>query len=107
MKSLFLRIFISFWAAQALFIIFAILITIAFNRTPRGIEAQGQEVIAETVNAYQTGGETAARNYLETVRNNERVRAFVFDEHGRELGGRHAPPWIEDARRNVPFHHGW
>ena len=107
MKSLFLRIFLSFWAAQALFIIFAILITITFNRAPRGIESQGQEVIAETVNAYQTGGEAAARTYLETVRNNERVRAFVFDEHGQELGGRHVPPWIEDARRNLPFHHGW
>ena len=106
MKSLFLRIFISFWAAQALFIVFAILITIAFNRTPRGIESHGQEVIAEAVNAYQTGGEGAARAYLETVRNNERVHAFVFDEHGQELGGRHAPPWIEDARRNR-FHHGW
>ncbi|MFY9675526.1 MAG: ATP-binding protein [Terriglobales bacterium] len=107
MKSLFLRIFISFWAAQALFIVFAILITIAFNRSPRGIESQGQEVIAETVNAYQTSGEAGARAYLENIRNNERVRAFVFDAQGRELGGRHVPPWIEDARRNVPFHHGW
>jgi len=107
MKSLFLRIFISFWAAQALFIILAILITIAFNRSPHSIESRAQEVIAETVNAYQTGGEAAARTYLEGVRNNERVRAFVFDENGQELGGRHVPPWIEDARRNVQFHHGW
>jgi two-component system sensor histidine kinase CpxA len=107
MKSLFLRIFISFWAAQALFIILAILITIAFNHSPRGIESRGQEVIAETVNAYQTGGETAARKYLDGVRDNDRARAYVFDEHGHELGGRHVPPWIEDSRRNISFHHGW
>ncbi len=107
MKSLFLRIFVSFWAAQALFIVLAILITIALNPTRHRIESQGPEVIAEAVNAYNTGGEAGARAYFDTIRDNERVRAFVFNEEGRELGGRHAPPWIEDARRNMPFHHGW
>ena len=107
MKSLFLRIFVSFWAAQALFIVLAILITIALNPTRHRIESQGPEVIAEAVNAYNTGGEAGARAYFEAIRNTERVRAYVFNDHGQELGGRHVPPWIEDARRDTPFHHGW
>jgi len=31
MKSLFLRIFLSFWMAQALFVVAAILVTVAFR----------------------------------------------------------------------------
>ena len=34
MKSLFLRIFLSFWMAQALFVVLAILVTLALR--PRG-----------------------------------------------------------------------
>ena len=55
MRSLFVRIFLSFWAAQALFIILAILVTIALNPGRRGIDARAPEVLAEAVNAYQTG----------------------------------------------------
>ena len=108
MKSLFLRIFLSFWAAQALFLILAILVTIALNPSRRGIEAQGPEILAEAVNAYQSGGEHAAHEYLEDLWRKEHVRAFVFDPAGKELTGhQHIPPWIDDSRRNVPFHHGW
>ena len=36
MKSLFLKIFLSFWLAQALFLVLAILVTLAFRpRTSR------------------------------------------------------------------------
>ena len=104
MKSLFFRIFVSFWIAQALFII---LVTIALNPVRRKVESQGPEVLAETVNAYQTGGERAAHDYLETVRNTERVRAYVFDASGKELAGRRVPPWIEEARRGTAFNRGW
>jgi two-component system sensor histidine kinase CpxA len=107
MKSLFVRIFLSFWAAQALFIILAILVTIALNPSRHGIDSRGPEIIAEAVNAFETGGQQKVRDYLDNIRNTERVRVFVFDEKGQELAGRHVPPWIEDARRNTPFHRGW
>jgi len=108
MKSLFVRIFLSFWAAQALFLILAILATIALNPSRRGIEAQEPEILAETVNAYQSGGPHAAHDYLEDLWRREHVRAFVFDPAGKELTGhQHVPPWIEDSRRNVAFHRGW
>ncbi len=108
MKSLFLRIFLSFWAAQALFIVLAILVTIAMRPARRGIENQESEILAETVNAYQSGGERAAHEYLEGLWHTEHVRAFVFDPEGKELSGhQHIPPWIEDTRRGASFHHGW
>ena len=101
MKSLFLRIFLSFWAAQALFIVLAILATIAMSPRRQGIENQGPEVLAEAVNAYQSGGERGAHEYLEGVWHAEHVRAFVFDPSGHELSGRPAPPWIEDIRQGA------
>ncbi len=108
MKSLFLRIFLSFWAAQALFIVLAILVTIAMRPARRGIENRESEILAETVNAYQSGGERAAHEYLEGLWHTDHVRAFVFDPAGRELSGhQHVPPWIEQTRQGTSFHHGW
>jgi two-component system sensor histidine kinase CpxA len=102
MKSLFLKIFLSFWAALALSLVLAILVTIALQPPRRGIASQGLQTLAETVNAYQSGGEHAAHDYLEALGHTQHVRAFVFDPSGHELGGRMVPPWIEDVRRGVP-----
>ena len=60
MKSLFLKIFLSFWAAQALFLVLAILVTIALSPARHGIEGEGPQILAEIVNAYMSGGEPAA-----------------------------------------------
>src|ERR1700687_3329574 len=118
MRSLFLRIFLSFWAAQALFLVLAILVTIALRPARRGIESQGLQILAEAVNADQSGGEHGAHDYLEEVLHTQHVRAFVFDPAGHELAGRQVPPWIEDVRQGrpphggaphggFPHHHGW
>src|SRR5713226_1440585 len=112
MKSLFLKIFLSFWAAQALFLVLAILVTIALRPARHGIESQGSQILAEVVNAYQGGGERAAHDYLEEVLHTQHVRAFVFDPSGHELSGRQVPPWIEDVRQGgplygLPHHRGW
>jgi two-component system sensor histidine kinase CpxA len=122
MKSLFLKIFLAFWAAQALFLVLAILVTIALRPTRHGIESQGPQTLAEVVNAYQSGGERGAHEYLEELWHTQHVRAFVFDPSGHELSGRMVPPWIEDvrqgrpssggmaggtARGGPPRHHGW
>jgi two-component system sensor histidine kinase CpxA len=108
MKSLFLRIFLSFWAAQALFLVLAILVTIAMRPARRGLENIGPQALAETVNAYQSGGEQAAYHYLEEFQHTQHVRAFVFDPNGRELAGRIPPPWVDDIRRgNAPRHRAW
>jgi two-component system, OmpR family, sensor histidine kinase CpxA len=114
MKSLFLKIFLSFWAAQALFLVLAILVTIALRPARHGIEGQAPQILAEVVNAYQNRGERGAHDYLEELWHTQHVRAFVFDPAGHELSGRRmVPPWIEDLRQGVaprvgPFsHQGW
>ncbi len=101
MKSLFLKIFLSFWAAQALFLVLAILVTITLRPARHGIESEAPQILAEAVNAYQSGGERGTHEYLEQVWHTQHVRAFVFDPSGHELAGRRVPPWIEDVRQGV------
>ncbi|MGA2457444.1 MAG: histidine kinase dimerization/phospho-acceptor domain-containing protein, partial [Terriglobales bacterium] len=97
MKSLFLKIFLSFWAALALSLVLAIVVTIALRPTRHGIENQAPQTLAEAVNAYQTGGQRAVHDYLEELWRTQHVRAFVFDPAGHELSGRHVPSWIEEG----------
>jgi two-component system sensor histidine kinase CpxA len=99
MKSLFLKIFLSFWAALALSLVFAIVVTIALSPKRHGIENQAPQILAEAVNAYQTGGQHAVHDYLDELLRTQHVRAFVFDPAGKELSGRHVPPWIEESRQ--------
>jgi two-component system, OmpR family, sensor histidine kinase CpxA len=106
MKSLFLKIFLSFWAALALSLVLAILATIALRPARRGIESQGLQTLAEAVNAYQSGGERSVHEYLEDVWHTQHVRVFVFDPSGHELAGRPVPPWIEDLRQGSAPHGG-
>src|ERR1700693_638579 len=106
MKSLFLKIFLSFWAAQALFLVLAILVTIALRPARHGVESEAPQILAEAVDAYQSGGERGAHDYLEELLHTQHVRAFVFDPSGHELSGRQVPPWIEDTRQGVPPHGG-
>src|SRR5271170_7916482 len=118
MKSLFLKIFLSFWAAQALFVVLAILVTIALSPARHGIEAEGPQILAEVVNAYQSGGEHAAHDYVEELWRTQHVWALVFDPAGHEISGRPGRPRMDDAqpdapppdiplRGGVPHHHGW
>ncbi|HLM82798.1 MAG TPA: ATP-binding protein [Terriglobales bacterium] len=106
MKSLFLKIFLSFWAALALSLVLAILVTIALRPARHGIESQGLQTLAEAVNAYQSGGERGAHDYLEELWHTQHVRAFVFDAKGHELAGRQVPPWVEDIRQGRPPREG-
>jgi len=118
MKSLFLKIFLSFWAAQALFVVLAILVTIALSPARHGMESEAPQILAEVVNAYQSGGERAAHDYVEELWRTQHVWAMVFDPSGQELTGRTGRPRLEDARPGAPppdialhggppRHHGW
>ena len=51
MKSLFLKIFLSYWLAQALFIMLAMLVTLAMRpqREFTGFEAQQSKILGEAV----------------------------------------------------------
>src|SRR5580700_8788710 len=116
MKSLFLKIFLSFWAAQVLFVVLAILATIALSPARHGIESESPQILAEAVNAYQTGGEHAAHEYVEELWRTQHVWASVFDPSGHEITGRRprmedvrpgGPPLNSPLRGGPPRHHGW
>ena len=93
MKSLFLRIFLSFWMALALFVVLAVLVTLAFRPRSSTWEALRTTVLNESVSAYEEGNETQLREYMESVEATQHVRAYLFDERGNELSGRPAPEW--------------
>jgi two-component system sensor histidine kinase CpxA len=93
MKSLFVRIFVSFWFAQALFFVLAILVTLAFRPRSSTWEALRTTVLNEAVSAYEQGGDLQLRNYLLELDKTQNVRAYLFDEHGVELSRRGAPEW--------------
>ena len=100
MRSLFLKIFLSYWIAQALFLVLAIIVTLAMrpSREISNLQAQEPKFLNEALQAYQSGGDEAARKYFRTIRDNQHVRIYIFDDHGRELLERSQPPWIERAR---------
>jgi signal transduction histidine kinase len=93
MKSLFLKIFLSFWVAQALFVVLAILVTLAFRPRNSTWEALRSAVLNDSVAAYEEGGATQLRQYFENLDSTQHVRAFLFDEHGEEVSHRAAPEW--------------
>ena len=93
MKSVFLRIFLSFWVAQALFFILAILVTLAFRPRSSTWEALRTTVLNDAVSAYEEGGDQKVRDYLESIEHSQHVRAYLFDEQGNEVSHRGAPDW--------------
>ncbi len=93
MKSLFLRIFLSFWVALALFVVLAILVTLALRPRSSTWEALRAAVLTDGVSAYEEGGGQQLREYMENLEKTQNVRAYLFDEHGVEISGRAAPDW--------------
>jgi two-component system, OmpR family, sensor histidine kinase CpxA len=103
MKSLFLKIFVSFWVAQALFVVLAILVTLALRPQRNSTwEALRTSVLNEAVSEYEQGGEQQVRQYLETVQVQHHVRAYIFDERGYEISHRAAPDWAERIASGGP-----
>jgi two-component system sensor histidine kinase CpxA len=93
MKSLFLKIFLSFWVAQALFIVLAMAVTLALRPRSSTWEALRITALNDAVNAYEEGGSSQLRQYLENLESTQHVRAFLFDEQGEEVSHRGAPDW--------------
>jgi len=105
MKSLFLKIFLSFWLAQALFLVLALLVMLALRPQRNSTwEALRSTALGDAIAAYEQGGTPQARNYLEDLQDAHHVRAYVFDDQGREISGRASPGWAEHlvAGRRLP-----
>jgi two-component system, OmpR family, sensor histidine kinase CpxA len=100
MKSLFLKIFLSFWLAQALFLALAILVTVAMRpaRQTSTIEALQPKFLAEAVTEYQNGGADQLREYLHSIRDSRHIRAVLFRD-GESLLGHGVPPWFTEVAK--------
>ena len=98
MRSLFLKIFLSFWVATALFIVLAILVTLAMRpeRNISSVEALQPKFLTEAVEAYQSGGTEKLRENLRNLRETQHVRAILFNENG-QLVGHMVPPWFSET----------
>jgi two-component system, OmpR family, sensor histidine kinase CpxA len=101
MKSLFVRIFVSYWIAQALFFVLAFAVASALRPSHEiaSLESEQPKLLAEALEAHQTGGDTAAWRYLHSVHETQHVRLYIFDQQGNELLGRRVPEWIDRGRR--------
>jgi two-component system sensor histidine kinase CpxA len=92
-KSLFLKIFLSFWVAFALFLVLAILVTLAFRPRTSSWEALLATAMNDSVNAYEQKGKSGLRDYLDGLEKTQHVRAFLFNENMEEISHRGAPDW--------------
>jgi two-component system sensor histidine kinase CpxA len=107
MRSLFLKIFLSFWVAQALFLVLAVLVTLAIRQQAESAwDTEQAQVLNQAVQAYESGGQSALARYLDQVRQSQHVRAYLLNENDEELSGRRLPDWAKDAehRRAHPPH---
>jgi two-component system sensor histidine kinase CpxA len=98
-RSLFLKIFVSFWVAQALFIVLAIMVTVVLRPREAAWETLEAKVLNESVHTYVNGGGPAVATYLADLQASQHVRAFLFDDEGREVSGARPPEWVEHVER--------
>ncbi len=103
MKSLFLKIFLSYWMAQALFLALAILITLAVREhgETAAWDAQQGTVFNKAVQTYEQRGATELRRYLEEVRDALHTRAYLLDDQGNDVSGHDLPHWAESLGKGV------
>ncbi|HXY02788.1 MAG TPA: HAMP domain-containing protein, partial [Terriglobales bacterium] len=99
MKSLFVKIFVSYWIAHALFLVLALLAAFALrpSREIADLQAQQAKFLSEAVQANQAGGEQAVWKYLRGVHETYHVRLYVLDGNGKDLLGRKLPEWVQRA----------
>jgi two-component system sensor histidine kinase CpxA len=93
MKSLFWRIFLSFWIAQALIISAVILVTVVLRPRSSTWEALRATALNDAVAAYEHGGDAELRQYMDELDSTQHVRAYLFNEEGTELSHRTPPDW--------------
>ena len=103
MRSLFLKIFLSYWVAQALFVVLAILVTVAVRERGESAtwDAQQSSVLSKAVQAFEHGGQAELRRYMDEVRESQHVRTYLLDEQGQDVGGRDLPHWAESLAKGI------
>ena len=102
MKSLFLKIFLSFWMAFALFLVLAILVTLAFRPRTSSWEGLLATAMNDSVNAYEQRGRAGLGEYFDNLEKTQHVRVFLFNENMEEILHRGAPEWALRVAKGGP-----
>src|ERR1700683_3969900 len=102
MKSLFLKIFLSFWMAFALFLVLAILVTLAFRPRTSSWEALLATAMNDSVNAYEQRGTAGLGEYFDNLEKTQHVRVYLFNENMEEILHRGAPEWVLRVAKGGP-----
>src|SRR5829696_8959441 len=95
-RSLYLKIFIWFWLAMiiinvATFAIFALTRPTPIRRSWRDLTQVGPNA-QRAAEIYEQSGAAALNAALQSTQKSSGVSATFFDDSGRELSGRTAPP---------------
>jgi two-component system sensor histidine kinase CpxA len=104
MRSLFLKIFLWFWATA---ILTGTALVLTFVLQHGAVPARWRAMLADTarfsgtlaVEAFERGGTAAAAAYLERLEHNSRVRACVFDQAGHPIAGESCATFKDTAAR--------
>lgn len=103
MRSLFLKIFLSFWLAQALIVALVVAATVVLR--PQTESPFWEYIKAHTADqlmqAYETGGPAGLSHKLDEFNSSLKLQAFLFDDQGKELTGRKAPDWAYRLSRGL------
>jgi len=104
MRSLFVKIFLCYWLAQALFFVLAILVASALrpSREISNLQAQQVTFLNEALQVYQTAGETPTWKYLRSIHDAHHVHVYILDEAGKDILGRNTKDtrgWLQRAQR--------
>src|SRR5260221_11076342 len=93
MRSLFLRIFLSFWTAQALFVVSAIFLTVALR--PREEDVLPPGTAAQVAATFELNGQAALRQQFRQVEEPRHLPLFLFHGGCRQVSGRPVPDRME------------
>jgi two-component system sensor histidine kinase CpxA len=110
MKSLFLKIFLSFWLAQALIVALVVIATVVFRPQTESPfwEYIKEHTAQQLVDAYETGGAPGLDKQIDQLSTIFKFQAYLFDDQGRELAGRSAPAWAHRLSNGLePQTIGW
>jgi signal transduction histidine kinase len=102
MHSLYWRIFLAFWLALALILIGTV--TVAVNATTHRSDrpwVQRGQMYAQAARAFESGGPTALRTWLQSLPGEPFSRTFVVDPSGREMLDRPLPPYLSGGPESL------
>lgn len=109
MRSLYWRIFLSFWLALALILVGTVTVAVhvALQRRAERPWVQRGQLYGQATRAFEAGGPPALRDWLESLESTEPFnRTFVITPSGRDMLGRGLPRsvvnWRPGASRSEP-----